>query len=79
MSDTVEKRKLSELRVVDLKQELEKRGKDGNGVKNVLLERLTQVSGWQTFCSKIAILDFDSEPPGLVARLFLVMWSLFSN
>lgn len=42
MSDTVEKRKLSELRVVDLKQELEKRGKDGNGVKNVLLERLTQ-------------------------------------
>lgn len=44
MSDAVEKRKLSELRVVDLKQELEKRGKDGNGVKNVLIERLTQVS-----------------------------------
>uniref|UniRef100_A0A8D8FNP9 SAFB-like transcription modulator n=1 Tax=Culex pipiens TaxID=7175 RepID=A0A8D8FNP9_CULPI len=42
MSDAVEKRKLSELRVVDLKQELEKRGKDGNGVKNVLIERLTQ-------------------------------------
>ncbi|XP_058447467.1 SAFB-like transcription modulator isoform X2 [Malaya genurostris] len=43
MSDTVEKRKINELRVVDLKQELEKRGKDGNGVKNVLIERLTQV------------------------------------
>lgn len=43
MSDTVEKRKLSDLRVVDLKQELEKRGKDGSGVKNVLIERLTQV------------------------------------
>ncbi|XP_053697768.1 SAFB-like transcription modulator [Sabethes cyaneus] len=42
MADVVEKRKLSELRVVDLKQELEKRGKDGNGVKNVLIERLTQ-------------------------------------
>lgn len=42
MSEAVEKRKLSELRVVDLKQELEKRGKDGNGVKNVLIERLTQ-------------------------------------
>lgn len=45
MSDTVEKRKLSELRVVDLKQELEKRDKDGNGVKNVLIDRLTQVGG----------------------------------
>lgn len=43
MTDAVEKRKLSELRVVDLKQELEKRGKDGSGVKNVLIERLTQV------------------------------------
>ena len=43
MTETPEKRKLSELRVVDLKLELEKRGKDGNGVKNVLLERLTQV------------------------------------
>lgn len=42
MADSVEKRKLSELRVVDLKQELEKRGKDGNGVKNVLIDRLTQ-------------------------------------
>lgn len=42
MTETPDKRKLSELRVVDLKQELEKRGKDGNGVKNVLLERLTQ-------------------------------------
>uniref|UniRef100_A0A2M4A9H9 Putative hsp27-ere-tata-binding protein/scaffold attachment factor saf-b n=1 Tax=Anopheles triannulatus TaxID=58253 RepID=A0A2M4A9H9_9DIPT len=42
MTETPDKRKLNELRVVDLKHELEKRGKDGNGVKNVLLERLTQ-------------------------------------
>lgn len=55
MADSVEKRKLSELRVVDLKQELEKRGKDGNGVKNVLIDRLTQVR--QTFCLIVAILD----------------------
>lgn len=42
MTETPDKRKLSELRVVDLKHELEKRGKDGSGVKNVLLEKLTQ-------------------------------------
>lgn len=42
MAETTDKRKLSELRVVDLKHELEKRGKDGSGVKNVLLEKLTQ-------------------------------------
>ena len=56
MSDAVEKRKLSELRVVDLKQELEKRGKDGNGVKNVLLERLTQVSAADILLA-VAMLD----------------------
>lgn len=51
MAETPDKRKLNELRVVDLKHELEKRGKDGNGVKNVLLERLTQVCAtpcWMT-------------------------------
>lgn len=43
MSDS-ESKKLSELRVVDLKYELEKRGVDITGVKAVLVKRLQKVS-----------------------------------
>lgn len=46
MASDVEMRKLSELRVIDLKNELEKRGLDTLGVKAVLLERLTSVSAF---------------------------------
>lgn len=42
MADT-EKKKLNDLRVVDLKNELEKRSMDLTGVKNVLQERLANV------------------------------------
>ena len=41
-SETV-KRKIRELRVVDLRNELESRGLDKNGVKALLVERLTKV------------------------------------
>ena len=37
-------RKLADLRVVDLRQELEKRGLEKSGVKAVLLERLQKVT-----------------------------------
>lgn len=40
-------KKLSELRVVDLRQELEKRGLEKSGVKAVLTERLHKVCGNQ--------------------------------
>ena len=36
-------RKLSDFRVVDLRQELEKRGLEKSGVKAVLIERLQNV------------------------------------
>lgn len=38
-------RKISDLRVVDLRSHLEKRGLDTKGNKAALVERLTQVGG----------------------------------
>nr|CAD7438582.1 unnamed protein product [Timema bartmani] len=43
MASDSEKRKLTELRVVDLRSELEKRDLDKNGVKAVLIERLEKI------------------------------------
>lgn len=43
MSSGTEWKKLSDLRVVDLKNELEKLGLEKNGIKAVLIERLQKV------------------------------------
>ena len=42
-------KKLSQLRVVDLRAELEKRGLDKSGLKNALVERLEKVIMYKTF------------------------------
>ena len=46
---SVTKKKINELRVVDLRTELERRGLDKNGIKAILIERLSEVG----FCSHI--------------------------
>lgn len=43
----MEGKKLTELRVIDLKTELERRGLDKSGNKAALLERLSKVSGFR--------------------------------
>lgn len=45
MSSDSKARKIEELRVVDLRVELEKRGLDKTGIKAVLIERLRKVRG----------------------------------
>lgn len=62
-----EGRKLVDLRVVDLKQELEKRKMDISGVKNTLQERLKNVSSITSIyaiyiiCSRYYQVDRSSE------------------
>ena len=51
-SDIVGK-KLTDLKVQELKTELERRGKDKNGLKPALVERLSQVSRQQIDKSQI--------------------------
>lgn len=50
MSDTLEVRKICDLKVPELRSELEKRDLDKTGVKAILLERLQKVSVNESHC-----------------------------
>ncbi|PIO67126.1 SAP domain protein [Teladorsagia circumcincta] len=68
MTDCVgEQKLLSELRVTELKQELEKRNLDKNGIKIILTDRLEKVETVFTFGSRVNIYwewcrNFESDP-----------------
>ena len=80
---TLDGKKLSEFRVVDLRQELEKRGCEKSGVKAVLIERLQKVKS--VYCAVFLAgcksrLSMFSSPVGSVP--FHVVWwteQLFSH
>lgn len=57
MSDSEKKIKLIDLRVLELRNELEKRSLDVSGVKVVLLERLAQVLRISIFDGVLKITD----------------------
>lgn len=48
-------KKLNELKVTDLRNELEKRSLDKNGIKSTLVERLTAVSGDNRNCACLSV------------------------
>jgi SAP domain. len=77
MASEVEGRKLNDLRVVDLRAELEKRSLDKTGVKAVLIEKLQKVSViFQIWCLGIDVCTLASLINGLYFALFCRLFGM---